>query len=73
MRLALGAKRKTRYDISTAQVQDIWTTPNLSHCGIVVGVNKDKAGKVVSVKVQNCSSAKGGVVTGTVSTGFAYR
>lgn len=63
----------TRHDIADAKVQDIWTMANLSHCGLVVGLNKDKAGKIVSVEVQNCSSAKGGVVTSTVSSGSVYR
>lgn len=59
--------------LSEARVGDIWATANLSHCGIVRGLHKDATGKIDSVNVENCSSARGGVVTTTYSAGSVYR
>lgn len=58
---------KTSYSISNARVGDIWTNSDLSHCGMVRGVNSG------SVYVQHCSSGSGGVVYSNFSSGYCYR
>lgn len=64
---------KTRYNLADAQLGDIWTNTNRSHCGIVRRINRDQDGRRVSVSVEHCSSGQGGVVTGNFSSGYFYR
>jgi hypothetical protein len=61
-------------DLSGAQVGHVWSAPaGHSHVGIVRAVNRDpKTNAVVSVDVENDSSASGGVVTQTKTDGSVF-
>lgn len=67
IRVSQVVSGKTRYSISDGRVGDIWTTTDLGHCGIVIGVNSG------SVTVRHCSSGSGGVVVSTFTSGYCYR
>lgn len=58
---------KTAYSLSNANVGDIWTNTDQSHCGIVISVGSNQ------VKVRHCSSGSGGVVENWFSSGYAWR
>lgn len=64
---------KTQYNLSDAQIGDVWTNTSRSHCGIVRRINSNEDGERVSVRVEHCSSGQGGVVTGNFSSGYFYR
>lgn len=58
---------RTRYSIANANVGDIWSNTDGSHCGIVISVGSGQ------VKVRHCSSGSGGVVESWFSSGYAWR
>jgi hypothetical protein len=60
-------------DLQGARVGDVWSADGSSHVGIVRAVNREDGGtRVVSVSVENDSSASGGVVTQTKTDGSIY-
>ncbi|GIG19596.1 hypothetical protein Cch01nite_03200 [Cellulomonas chitinilytica] len=60
-------------DLQGARVGDVWSANGSSHVGIVRAVNLEDGGtRVVSVSVENDSSASGGVVTQTKTDGSIY-
>jgi hypothetical protein len=60
------------HGLAAAAVGQVWSWPGHSHIGIVRAVNRDASGKVVSVSVENDSSASGGVVTQDKAEGDFY-
>jgi hypothetical protein len=58
---------RTSHSLSNANVGDIWTNTDSSHCGIVISVGSGQ------VKVRHCSSGSGGVVESWFSSGYAWR
>ena len=58
--------------LSKAKVGDIWTNPARTHCGIILRVSQGKDGKT-AVVVRHCSSARGGVITSSFTSGTAWR
>ncbi|MDC7122862.1 hypothetical protein OMK64_15105 [Cellulomonas fimi] len=60
-------------DLQGARVGDVWSASGSSHVGIVRAVNREDGGtRVVSVSVENDSSASGGVVTQVKTDGSIY-
>ena len=60
-------------DLSGAVVGAVWSASGSSHVGIVRAVTRDATSTaVVSVQVENDSSASGGVVTQTKTDGSIY-
>jgi hypothetical protein len=73
IRVTQAIEGKSQNNLSDAQIGDIWTYTNHTHCGLVRVVNSNEAGDVVSVQVEHCSSGQGGVVTGNFTSGYFYR
>lgn len=66
----LGSLTQRSTDLQGARVGDVWSASGSSHVGIVRAVNHEDGGtRVVSVSVENDSSASGGVVTQTTTDG----
>ncbi|GEA87000.1 hypothetical protein [Cellulomonas cellasea] len=60
-------------DLQSARVGDVWSASGSSHVGIIRAVTREDGGaRVVSVSVENDSSASGGVVTQTKTDGSVY-
>ena len=72
IRVSQVTSGKTEYALTNAQVGDIWTNTGGTHTGIVRSVTTTNK-IITSVSVEHCSSAQGGVVTSTFTTGRFYR
>ena len=60
------------HGLAEAAVGRVWSWPGHSHMGIVREVQRNASGTIVSVSVENDSSAAGGVVTQTKTEGDFY-